>query len=54
MLDEAPLLLPQELGVVRKVADARADIHLCHLPTGGSGGAGDDPGGRRWVAGHGG
>ena len=43
MLDEALLLLPQELGVARKVADARAGIDLCLPPSAGGGGVGDDP-----------
>ena len=54
MLDEALLLLPQELDVARKVADARAGLHLRLPPLGGGGGAGDDPDGRRWAGGHGG
>ena len=33
MLDEALLLLPQELDVARKVADARAGLHLRLLMT---------------------
>jgi hypothetical protein len=53
MLDQALLLLPQELDVARgKVADARAGLHI--PPSGRGGGAGDDPGGRRWGGGHGG
>ena len=35
MLDEALLLLPQELDVARKVADARAGLHLRLPPSGG-------------------
>ena len=54
VLDEALLLLPQELGVARKVADARAGLHLHLPPSGGGGGVGDDPGGRGWAGGHGG
>ena len=50
MLDEALLLLPQELGVARKVTDARAGIHLCLPPSGGSGGVGDDPSGGGGLA----
>ena len=52
MLDEALLLLPQELCVARKVADARADIHLRLPPSGGGGRASDDPDGRRLAGGH--
>ena len=46
MLDEALLLLPQELDVARKVADARAGLHLRLSPSGGGGGGVDDSGGR--------
>ena len=53
MLDEALLLLPQELDVARKVADARAGLHLRLPPSSGGGGVGDDPRDRRWAGGHG-
>ena len=44
VLDQALLLLPQELDVARgKVADARVGLHI--PPSGRDGGAGDDPGG---------
>ena len=46
MLDEALLLLPQELDVARKVADACAGLHLRLPPAGSGGGAVHDPGGQ--------
>ena len=52
VLDEALLLLTQELDVAHKVADARAGIHLRLPPSSGGGRAGDDPGARRWAGGH--
>jgi len=52
VLDEALLLLPQELDVARKVATARAGLHIRLPPASGGGGVGDDPSGRWWASVH--
>ena len=45
VLDEALLLLPQELDVACKVAASSAGLHLRLPHSGGGDGAGDDPDG---------